>query len=140
MALPDPEPGLVIQYGYLWRHEAERGLENARYPRPCAVVVAHRRLSSDAVEVVVAPFTTQPPPAERSAVEVPPRVRRSLGLTERTWAMMDEVNVFTWPGFDLEPNASGEIAWDHVPPAFHAQLKAGLLAAAREGRLSRTPR
>lgn len=27
MTLPDPEPGLVISYAYLWHHEHARGRE-----------------------------------------------------------------------------------------------------------------
>lgn len=39
MPLPRPEPGLVVSYAYLWRHEHNRGLEEGLKVRPCAVVL-----------------------------------------------------------------------------------------------------
>lgn len=39
-AFPEPQPGLVISYAYLWSDEAERGLVEGREDRPCAIVVA----------------------------------------------------------------------------------------------------
>jgi hypothetical protein len=40
MPLPRPEPGLVLSYAYLWRHEDNRGLEEGLKARPCAVLLA----------------------------------------------------------------------------------------------------
>ncbi len=38
------------------------------------------------------------------AVEIPLRVKEHLGLdSERSWVILEEVNIFTWPGFDLRP-------------------------------------
>jgi hypothetical protein len=39
------------------------------------------------------------------AVEIPLRVKEHLRLdSERSWVILNEVNVFTWPGFDLPTN------------------------------------
>jgi hypothetical protein len=140
MPIPIPEPGLVIQYQYLWRHEAERGRDNARYPRPCAIVVAVRRGEGEETEVVLAPMTHQPPEPGRPGIELPAGVRRALGLPERTWIVPDEVNAFVWPGFDLVPNAAGDYVWGRLPPALHERLRLEVLAAVREGRLRQTRR
>lgn len=40
MPWPEPEPGLVIRYAYLWRREQETGREKGTKDRPCAVVLA----------------------------------------------------------------------------------------------------
>jgi hypothetical protein len=40
MPLPRPEPGLVIHFGYLWRHEHEAGQEDGSTSRPCLIVMA----------------------------------------------------------------------------------------------------
>jgi hypothetical protein len=40
MALPEPAPGLVICYSYLWHDERRRGVDEGRKDRPCAIVVA----------------------------------------------------------------------------------------------------
>jgi hypothetical protein len=36
---PEPQPGLVISYAYLWSEEAEQGRIEGRKDRPCAIVV-----------------------------------------------------------------------------------------------------
>ena len=39
MIWPEPEPGLVIRYSYLWDREARAGREEGVKDRPCAVVM-----------------------------------------------------------------------------------------------------
>jgi hypothetical protein len=55
MALPEPEPGLVISYVYLWHHEHQSGHDEGRKDRPCVIVVAAERTSDGATVVTVAP-------------------------------------------------------------------------------------
>ncbi|MBC8129774.1 MAG: type II toxin-antitoxin system PemK/MazF family toxin [Rhizobiaceae bacterium] len=100
-ALPDPVPGLVIRYAYLWRSEKRAGLEEGRKDRPCVVVVAVRRERGE-TKVVVSPITHTVPEDPSCAVEIPPSTKARLSLDdERSWIVTDEVNVFTWPGPDL---------------------------------------
>jgi len=40
MPLPEPEPGLVISYSYLWHYERAAGVEEGRKDRPCVILVA----------------------------------------------------------------------------------------------------
>jgi hypothetical protein len=51
LKLPEPRPGLVIRYGFLWSHEAEAGAEEAAKDRPCAIVVAARRQENGEIGV-----------------------------------------------------------------------------------------
>ena len=37
MALPEPRPGLVIRYAYLWRDQGLAGADEAAKDRPCVV-------------------------------------------------------------------------------------------------------
>jgi hypothetical protein len=60
MPLPIPEPGLIINYEFLWREEKERGLDHGRKRRPCAIVVAAES-EGDRISVLVAPITHSPP-------------------------------------------------------------------------------
>jgi mRNA-degrading endonuclease toxin of MazEF toxin-antitoxin module len=141
MALPVPEPGLVIRFNYLWRREQSLGRENARYPRPCAVVLSHRRAADGLTLVVVAAVTHTPPAAGARAVELPPRVKQSLGLDDaRSWVVTDEVNEFVWPGFDLAPTARGDVAYGLLPPRLYETIRLAVLEAARAGRLGRVRR
>jgi hypothetical protein len=126
--LPEPEVGLVISYSYLWKEEEERGLIEGRKDRPCAIVLAVDHPDPDAgghKQVAVAPITHSPPQDPNAAVEIPLRVKQYLGLdSERSWVILDEVNIFTWPGFDLRPIRRGEGRIDYglLPPKLFDQL------------------
>jgi hypothetical protein len=103
MALPEPKPGLVIRYSYLWNDEAERGRDEGRKDRPCVVILAVQTVNGQTV-VTVAPTTHTPPSAPGEAVEIPPAVKQRLGLDDqRSWVVTTEVNRFAWPGTDLRP-------------------------------------
>lgn len=138
MALPKPEVGLVIRFNYLWRRERDQGRDNARYPRPCAIILSHRRAADGLTIVMVAPITHSTPTTDEQALEIPPRVKDHLGLDDaRSWIVTDEVNAFAWPGFDLEPNPDGEIAYGILPPRLYNKIRDLVLESARSGSLSR---
>lgn len=68
MALPVPEPGLVIGYAYLWFSEFEQGREEASKDRPCAIVLSTLE-ADDQTIVIVVPITHAPPRHADEAVE-----------------------------------------------------------------------
>jgi mRNA-degrading endonuclease toxin of MazEF toxin-antitoxin module len=101
--LPDPLPGLVIGYAYLWHEEARRGQEEGSKDRPCVIVLSTIQEGTGTV-VTVAPISHSPPMDLETAIELPAETKRRLGLdTERSWAIVSEVNRFRWPGPDLRP-------------------------------------
>lgn len=142
MALPKPEPGLVIHYNYLWQREAEAGRENARYARPCAIVVVATKVTPyGGLAVLVSPITHSPPSKSDTAIELPAAVKRALSLDDhRSWLITDEVNAFSWPGPDLDYNRQGEIAYGVIPRPLFNRIKSRLLEQAKAGRLSRIVR
>src|SRR5215469_4139403 len=126
--LPEPEAGLVISYSYLWREEGERGQIDGRKDRPCAIILAVEHSDPQAVgwkQIAVAPITHARPSDLAIAVEIPQRIKEHLGLdSERSWVILNELNLFTWPGFDLRPIARNESRVDYglLPPKFFQQL------------------
>jgi hypothetical protein len=99
MPIPNPEPGLVISYAYLWHHEHEAGQEEGRKDRPSVIVLAVERESEGTTMVTVLPITHRAPAGPTSAVEIPSPVKRHLGLDdERSWIVVAEGNEFLWPG------------------------------------------
>ena len=141
MAIPDLEPGLVVHFNYLWSREQAADRQEARYPRPCAIVVSYRRNADGALIVMLAPITHAEPRDGDNAIEIPQAVKKHLGLDEhRSWVVLDEVNETGWPGYDLTPNAKGQYAYGFVPPKLHTQIKAKILAAHQVGDLKRVPR
>jgi hypothetical protein len=88
MAVPRPEPGLVISYDYLWRHQPEAGLEEGVKTRPSAIVVAVHK-TDGAIEMVVAPITHRCPSRPQKGIELPAAVKQHLGLDDRrSWAVV----------------------------------------------------
>jgi hypothetical protein len=127
MPLPKPEPGLVIHYEYLWRHEYQRGEIEGRKLRPCAIVVAVHNGDGE-LEAVVAPITHLEPIAPAEGVEIPLRVKRHLGLDEkRSWIIVTDLNAFFWPGADIHhvPGAApGTFAYGFLPPILFERVRA----------------
>jgi len=101
MEIPNPEPGLVVSYSYLWRDEYKAGHEEGRKDRPSVIVLALEQ-ANDGTLVTVLPITHSPPSDPDAAIEIPPRVKRHLGLDDdRSWIVVSEGNDFLWPGYDL---------------------------------------
>lgn len=107
MALPEPVPGLVIRYSYLWHDERLRKLEEGAKDRPCMIVVAVRREGA-ATTVTVVPITRRAPPASDLAVKLSDEAKRRLGLDDSgpSWIITNDVNEFAWPGPDIRPAAT----------------------------------
>lgn len=138
MSYPDPEPGLVISYSYLWGDEAAAGHVEGRKHRSCAIVlaVAPDPRVPEGRRVAVLPVTHALPSDAGGGVELPRAVRMRLGLDDApSWVIVDELNEFVWPGFDLRhiPGRPGQYVYGFLPPRFFH----GLLARLRERRAQR---
>jgi hypothetical protein len=104
MALPDPQPGLVISYSYLWHYEHNVGRDEGAKTRPCVIVLAIDRPDEGTIMVRVAPVTHSAPGTASSAVEIPSAVKRHLGLDgSRSWVILDESERIRMAGFRPEP-------------------------------------
>lgn len=139
MALPEPCPGLVIRYAYLWAEEHEQGREEGRKDRPCVVVVAvERRDGRKLVTVVPVTHARQ----GHDAIAIPPATKARLGLDDDiSWIVCAEVNRFEWPGPDLRPlPGRGGWAYGYLPTALFERVRRGLLAESQRQRLRLVPR
>ena len=142
MTLPDPLPGLVIRYAYLWRDEASQGLEDGRKERPCAVVLSARSVDGRTV-VLVAPITHAPPHRPELAIELPETTKRRLGLDDqRSWIIANDLNRFVWPGVDLRPIGRGSqtFAYGFLPSTLQRELRDKVMELAGRGRAAITRR
>jgi hypothetical protein len=140
---PQPRPGLVIRYSYLWEREAREGREEGTKDRPCAIVLVVLREGAHPI-VRVLPVTHAPPSDPGDALEIPSITKRRLGLdSERSWVILTEANDFIWPGPDLRPAVNGDpssITYGMLPPGFMNVLRERLLARWREKRSKVTSR
>lgn len=131
MSLPAPKPGLVIRYSFLWSNEKAKGATEGSKDRPCAIVVAARTAENGDVDTIVAPITHSPPEDPTASIEIPAATCKSLGLDSgRHWLRLDELNRFSWPGFDLRPipGTASQYEYGMLPPGLFEQLREGILA------------
>ena len=138
MSFPAPKPGLVIRYSFLWSHEAAAGADEASNDRPCAIVVA-AKLADGEIRTIVAPITHLEPEDPKASLELPATVSRMLKLDgERHWLRLDELNRFTWPGYDLRPipGTKGEYAYGMLPQPIFEALRAKILSRSQAGKSS----
>lgn len=143
MAFPSPQLGLVISYAYLWHQEYRAGREEGVKDRPCVIILSVRDVADGTTVVRVAPITHATPDNPKAAIELPQAVKRHLGLdTGRSWIILDEINEFTWPGFDLRPvtSARDSFAYGFLPPRLFESLMAKLRLAWEQGHGKATPR
>lgn len=141
MPIPEPRPGLVIRYDYLWSREAAGGRDGGK-DRPACLVAATKPADVPRY-VVILPITHSQPDADTPAVEIPERVRQALGLDEdRSWVILSEHNVDEWPngGLSAVPGRPGEFAYGFIPPKLFRQIRDGFLELARRGRSGRVRR
>lgn len=84
-----PASGLIIEYDYLWAHEADRGQATGRKARPCCV---HIMLRAERGTVsLLFPITTRPAPS-RVAVAIPDTELRRAHLAAGSFVVVDEWN------------------------------------------------
>ena len=138
MSFPAPLPGLVIRYSFLWSREARSGLQEGQKDRPCGIVVAVPRDTHGDTRVVVVPITHTAPHDAATAIALPKAVKEAIGLdADPAWVCLDELNVFSWPGYDLR-NVPGtdRIDYGPLPKPLFERIRAGVVALhkARRGK------
>ena len=135
MALPEPKPGLVVRYDYLWTHEAAAGCDHGN-DRPTCIVAATDNLVRSR-HVVLLPITHTPPTGDTVGIEIPARVKQTIGLDDApSWVIVSEHSIDEWPNAGLSPVPSkpGVFAYGFIPPGLFKQIKARFLELARRNK------
>ena len=131
MALPDPKPGLVIRYDYLWMHEAAAGRDQGK-TRPACLIAADPAVLPR--YVVLLPITHTPPAGNTVGIEIPARVSQALGLDDGpNWVIVSEHNIDEWPNAGLSPlpGRPDVFCYGFIPPGLFARIKTRFLELAR---------
>ena len=134
MALPEPRPGLVIRYDYLWSREAAEGRQQSK-DRPACLIAASDPSTTPRF-VVILPITHSAPRGGNVGIEIPHKVRRALGLDDApSWVLLSDHNVDEWPNAGLTPVPGRPDVWSYgfVPPGLFSQIKARFLDLAEQG-------
>jgi hypothetical protein len=127
--VPDPVPGLIFRYGYLWLSELRSGRIDPSKERPACLLVRilegeryDLRLEGGLVaavgDVVILPITTRPPEPTQAAMEMTVDEKQACGLDKsvRSWVILSEFNVDTWPHPDISlVVATGKLSYGIAP-------------------------
>lgn len=132
MAIPEPSPGLVVRYDYLWSREAAAGRMQGK-DRPACLVAASDSTAKPRF-VVLLPITHSAPIGDTVGIEIPAKVRQAIGLDdEPSWVVISEYNVDEWPNAGLSPIPGNPDAYAYgfIPPGLFAVIRARLVELAR---------
>ena len=135
MPLPEPRPGMVVRYDYLWAREAATGRDQGKERPTCLVAATDADVRPRFV--VLLPITHSPPTGDTIGIEIPARVRAALGLDDLpSWVIVSEHNVDEWPNGGLAPlpGRSGVFSYGFIPPGLFAAVKADFLKLYDAGR------
>jgi hypothetical protein len=138
---PDPVPGLVIRFDYLWDSDHQRGLSTSGKERPCAIVLSVKTSN----RTLVVPISHSYPEVgeEKYSLEIPAEISAAIGLDqERNWVRVSEVNEFEWPSASVRPRPDDPTRMDYgmIPEAFFNEIRKHLAKAVSEHRLARAKR
>ncbi|MGV1951438.1 hypothetical protein ACQZ44_11470 [Agrobacterium vitis] len=141
MNYPDPVPGLVIRYNYLWRKDELEGFTLGDKDRPCAIILSSRKTGM----VTVIPITHSPPEPEEEhlSIEIPVDICRQCGLDDRgNYIRLGETNRFLWPGIHLRPLPSdpSRIDYGMLPKPFFESVMAHIIEMVEKQMVSLTKR
>lgn len=127
--------GQIVMHHFLWSHEHAAGRVEARKARPCLIIAVEPIPEAGGLRVTVLPITSQKPPETSIAVAIPDAVRRHIGLdrARTAWVVVDEANVFMWPGFDLVPHGSGGFVRGVVTRGLFSQVRDAVSAIRARG-------
>jgi hypothetical protein len=134
MTLPDPKPGMVIRYDYLWSREAVTGRGEGK-DRPTCLVAASDNTARPRF-VVLLPITHSPPTGNSVGIEIPARVKQAIGLDDApSWIIVSEHNIDEWPngGLSNVPGKTGVYSYGFIPPGLFALVKVRFIELARSG-------
>lgn len=142
MGLPTPEPGLVLNYAYLWHDEHRAGQDEVRKDRPSVIVFVVTRQSDDTTIVTVLPITHSAPVDPETAIEIPLTVKKHLRPDDtRSWIVIAEGNEFVWPGYDLRKvPKTDSYEFGFLPPRQFKQVRDAFVAFHKAGQVKTTPR
>jgi hypothetical protein len=147
--VPEPKPGLVFRYGYVWLDDYLRGHIDPGKDRPACILArivddaatleAVKGLKPAAGDVLVLPITTSPPRTQDLSIEMNPDDKRACGLDARvrSWVVVSEFNLDVWPNADLSL-IPGTNRFDYgvAPPGLMRRIARGFLEARRLARQS----
>jgi len=125
-----PQVGQIVDHHFLWIEQHAAGETEGRKARPCLIIAVERLAENAPPRVTVLPITSQAPRRGPTAIPIPNDIKVRIGLDRRrpAWIVIDEANVFTWPGFDLVPQGDGGFVRGVVTRGFFMTVRDAVIA------------
>jgi hypothetical protein len=139
MALPEPRPGLVVGYDFLFREQAAAGMDTSGKPHPAAIILVVRQEVQTRVSLVAISHAPPSPGEAPLRMKLTPAECRQMGLDAGDhWINLRDINAFDWPGYDLARSApGGGYVYGRMPKATFIRLVEALRACAGRRAISR---
>lgn len=139
--LPEPVPGLVVRYNYLWRKDELEGFSEGDKDRPCAIILSSRKTG----KITLIPITHSPPEIgeEHLSIPIPVEICKQCGLDDgENYIRLGETNRFSWPGSHLRPLPSdpSRVHYGVLPQEFFELVLSQVIAMVEKGMVSLTKR
>lgn len=130
-----PRVGQIVDHYFLWVDEQARGQIEGRKSRPCLIIAVESQ-GGTSPRVTVLPVTSQLPRGASTALAIPDDIKGRIGLDRArpAWIVIDETNVFTWPGFDLVPQPDGSFVRGVITRGFFERVRDAVLSARTRAR------
>jgi hypothetical protein len=145
--IPEPVPGLIFRYGYLWLAELRQGRIDPVKDRPACIAVrianaedvglrlaGTQSVRLDPGDIIILPITTQRPTAGQVGIELSPEEKALCRLDPgvRSWVIVSEFNADIWPNADLSlVPETGEFAYGVARPGLLARIGRAFAEARR---------
>ena len=87
--VPEPKPGLVVRYDYLWMREAVREQDQEKTHSACLIAASN---SFERPQyVVLLPITHTPPSGATAGIEIPAKIKQAIELDDAPgWVIVSE--------------------------------------------------
>jgi hypothetical protein len=134
--IPDPVPGLLFRYGYLWLEEYRNNQIDPSKDRPACIamrvtdkpnlglqVAGGSRLEPG--DVIIFPITTRPPVTSGGSVELSVEEKGLCRLDpgSRSWLILSEFNADSWPNADISRiPGTDRFAYGMAPPGLMRRI------------------
>jgi hypothetical protein len=85
------------------------------------------------------PITSGPPTSGAGVIAIPDGLKPRMGLDRArpAYVMLDEANMFTWPGFDLVPQPDGSFTRGMITRGLFERIRAAVRAQSRPQAINR---
>ncbi len=136
MPIPNPEPGLVVSYAYLWQREHWPDRKRGAKTDPASSSWRSSAMRTARPSLLSCRSPTAPRPIQRRPSRYRCRVKRHLGLDDdSSWIVVTEGNEFLWPGYDLRKLPHGDrYDYGFLPPRFFDQVLKAFVAWHKAGK------